>query len=283
MRITLVSSLSWYKEIKGWNYFTNTTTVDIGTTPGLQTSALITKPKPTAGCFTGTDTIILCKAMGAGFMTGLYCFDPIEFWDFWGGYDVTFNWFSDNLGSGVWGAETPEPTYPLVRLPDGTLMEEVDLSGGGFTRFSVVYGGASFAIDDPNAIPALGLDRNNAIQEQRLPSLPADSTLVRELHAKEIYVVFGGAKFLINQKKFNAFNQVHLIPHGGTNQLRRIPYDGTLIKEEHDPRIYFVNKQHLHWIVDQAAWEAGCFASRNVRTVPDGALAEFGRGHDITA
>jgi len=88
---------------------------------------------------------------------------------------VTFTWLRDDGGSNLWGAQTPNPTYPIVLVPDGTLMEEAE-------AFSVAIGGASFAINNSNDIPALGLDPNNAVPAQPLPPAPADFTLVRELN-----------------------------------------------------------------------------------------------------
>ena len=61
-------------------------------------------------CGTGTDTVVLCRhfAWPRG-TTALYCFPPQDFWDFWGGCKVTFEWFSDTAGSGVWGSDTRLP------------------------------------------------------------------------------------------------------------------------------------------------------------------------------
>jgi hypothetical protein len=154
------------------------------------------------------------------------------------------------------------------------------------TQFSVAVGGASFAINDPNDIPALGLDRNNAVPARQLPSAPADLTLVREINSPEVFVVYGGAKFHITDPPtlftlgFD-WSLVHLIPPGGTNQLTSIPFDGTLLKEQHDPRVFLTVNQQLSWVTSPIRLASRCLAWRNVRTVPDGALAALPKGPDI--
>jgi hypothetical protein len=284
MKITIVSNFSWYKEIAFWNYFLNGPIGNnIGTTPGLQSSRIITRPLPTQTCLTGVDTIVLCKQMGPS-MTGLYSFDPVDFWDFWGGYAVKFVWEKDDAGSNVWGAETPQPQYPGWAVPDGTLVQVPNTM-----QFSVVFGGASFAINNVSDLPALGLDPNNAVPDGSLPAprpIPADFTLVRELNRPEVFVVYGGAKFWIPSPQtlfglgFN-WSQVHVIPPGGTNQLASIPMDKTLIKEQHDPKVFLVAQQQLCWVTSPAAMESNCLAWRHVRTVPDGALAALPRGPNL--
>jgi len=283
MKVSLVSNLSWHKEIKFWNYLQfGPVGNSIGTTPGLQLSRTIMK----GGCDpTGVHTIVLCKAMNFNVMTGLYSFDPDDFWDLWGGYDVTFTWLQDNSGSGFWGAQTPNPTYPIVLVPDGTLMEQT--AGPIPTQFSVAIGGAAFAINDPNDIPTLGLDRDKAVPAQLLPSAPADFTLVREINHPEVFVVYGGAKFHITDPPtlftlgFN-WDLVHLIPPpGGTNQLSSISFDGTLLKEQHDPKVYLTWNQQLSWVTSPTRLSSRCLAWRNVRTVPDGALMALPRGPNI--
>ena len=219
------------------------------------------------------------------FMTGLYSFDPVDFWDFWGGYAVKFTWLFDDEGSNVWGAETPQPQYSdFFPAPDGTLVQVPNT-----TQFSVIVGGAWFTINNISDLPALGLDPNNAVPDGSLPPpslLPADFTLVRELNKPEVFVVYGGAKFWIpsSQTLFDlGFNwsQVHVIPPGGTNQLASIPMDKTLIKEQHDPKFFLVAQQQLCWVTSPAAMESNCLAWRHVRTVPDGALAALPRGPNI--
>jgi hypothetical protein len=110
--------------------------------------------------------------------------------------------------------------------------------------------------------------------------------LVRELNRPEVYVVYGGAKFHITDPPtlfmlgFN-WDLVHVIPPGGTNQLTSMPSDGTLLKEQHDPRVYLTWNQQLSWVTSPTRFFSRCLAWRNVRTVPDGALAALPHGPNI--
>ena len=117
--------------------------------------------------------------------------------------------------------------------------------------------------------------------------LPADFILVRELNRPEVFVVYGGAKFWIPNPQtlsglgFN-WSQVRVIPPGGTNKLGSMPYDGTLLKEQHDPAVFLVRNQQLRWVTSPAVMQSQCLAWRHVRTVPDGALGTLPRGPDIS-
>ena len=60
-----------------------------------------------------------------------------------------------------------------------------------------------------------------------------------------------------------------------------IPIDGTLIKEQHDPKVYLVQNQQLRWVTSPAAMDSQCLSWRHVRTVPDNSLATLPRGADL--
>ena len=141
MTVVLSSTLAEAKEIQAWNMFNNNSVARIGSSSlGLVDSMLISKAgRPGQSCGSGADTVILCRyfAWPRG-RTALYTFEPHDFWDFWGGCTVTFAWESDTRGSGLWGNQTPGPAYPIVGLPDGTLMK--DAMGTGFM---IVFGGAA--------------------------------------------------------------------------------------------------------------------------------------------
>jgi hypothetical protein len=284
MIVNFFSPLREAKEIQAWNLFNNNFVDRIGSSSlGLQASMTIQKGgAPGLSCGTGADTVVLCRyfAWPRG-RTALYSFAPQDFWDFWGGCKVTFRWVSDTEGSGLWGDETPDPVYPMVKFPDRTLMR--DSAGTGFV---VVFGGAGFNADlaflttnffDPAAARPFSSD---------LPSTPVDGTLVREVNRPQVFIVFGGAKFWIPDPLtlFTLgydFNQVRVIPSGGTAQLRTMPLDGTLLKEQHDPKVFLVNNRQLRWITSPAAMDSRCLPWRHIRTVPDNALAALVHGPDL--
>jgi hypothetical protein len=295
MQIILETTLSEPKEIQAWNLFDNNFVDRVGSSSlGLPNSMIIQKAgRSGQSCNVGADTVILCRyfAWPRG-RTALYSFSPQDFWDFWGGCAVTFNWFNDTQGNDIWGDQTPQPTYPGVRFPDFTLISNETNTG----KF-VVVGGAAFAADS-NYLASMGL--TGAAQAfTRLPSTPADGTLVREIFQGDIYVVFGGAKFLVPQVQTIDFlgiqiilpgpiaynynpNDVRVIPQGGTAQLRTVPFNGTLVKEQMDPRVFLADLNQLRWVTSPTVMDAQCLPWRHVRVVPDGTLANLPHGLDLT-
>jgi hypothetical protein len=286
MTILFSSTLAEAKEIQAWNIFNNNFSDRIGSSSlGLASSMKITRAwGPGRGCGGGTDTVVLCRyfAWPRG-RTALYGFPPQDFWDSWGGCTVTFEWFADRGGSGLWGSQTPEPTYPLVRFPDRTLMRD---DGG----FRVVFGGTDFIADDSIVVNGIryldAFDPIAAVPFTQLPSTAVDSTVVREWNRPEVYVVYGGAKFWIPDPPtlfalgFD-WSHVGVIPPGGTAKLPTVPIDGTLLKEQHDPKIYVVESGQLRWVTSPAAMDGRCLPWRHVRIVPDNSLAALPHGPDL--
>lgn len=286
MQIAFSSSLTERKEIQAWNIFNNNFSDRIGSSSlGLGSTMRITRAwGPGRGCGVGTDTVVLCRhfAWPRG-RTALYFFPPQDFWDFWGGCTVTFDWVTDTSGSGVWGSQTPSPPYPLVRFPDRTLM-----SGAG--GFRVVFGGTDFVLDETRVYGFTYLDwffdPIAPIPFVQLPSTAADGTVVREWDRPEVYVVYGGAKFWIPDSPtlfalgFD-WPRVSVIPPGGTAKLLNVPIDGTLLRERLDVRVNVVESGQLRWVTSPAAMDARCLAWRHVRIVPDNTLAALPRGPDL--
>ena len=187
------------------------------------------------------------------------------------------------------------------------------MRNGAGTGVSVVYGGTDFptepgylgvmAVDTTAATTRAVLepDRRNllgglsvrnrrllagAIPFTQLPPIPADFTLVREWNRPEVYVVFGGAKFRIPDPPTLTtlgfdWSMVRLIPAGGTSKLLTIPIDRTLIKEQHDPKVYVVDHQQLSWVKSPAVMDARCLPWRHVRVVPDTSLSTLPHGPDL--
>jgi hypothetical protein len=283
MDVRLASTLTEFKEIQAWNIFADNFVDRVGSSGlGLPNQMTITRAwGPRQSCGAGTDTVVLCRhfAWPRG-RTALYTLEPLDFWDFWGGCTVTFNWLFDNIPQGNWGNQTPAPTYPLVRLPDRTLMRDG-------ANFRVVFGGTDFAVTDPAYLTAMNFDTNSAIPGVALPRFPADGTLLRDSDQPEVFVVYGGAKFWItNPETLFAlgfdWSQVNVVPPGGTSKLGAMPINGTLIKERCDPKVFYSDGNALRWVTSPAAMDNRCFAWRHVRTVPDNALAPLPRGPDLT-
>jgi hypothetical protein len=204
MRVVLVSRVTNDKSIAAWNYCTNSivdSVATIGRDKGPHEMIV-----ERGNCHAGAHTLLLRKAMAFSVMTGLYTLASGDLWTYWGGKKVTFAWMGEDGGSGVWGADTPTPTYPVKR---GPIVAQLPDDGGtwffGVVNGSVVYfrlvGGALFQCDATEAT-ALGLETADAPFESgpvvgRFPKAPVDFTLLRERSNPDIYIVFGGAKFKV--------------------------------------------------------------------------------------
>jgi hypothetical protein len=282
MRVDLVTSLREFKEIQAWNLFANNFVDRIGTAPGLQNRMVIQRPTPGTNCGSGTDTLVLARyfAWPRG-RTALYSFIPTDFWDCWGGCDVTINWLFDHVGSGIWGNRSLEPQYPLVKSPDNTVMQAVTTAG---TTYYVVAGGAAFPVTDPNYLTSEQIA--NAVPFFSLATTPADGTLIRESNDPRVYVCYGGAKFWIPSPAvlfalgFD-WGRVRIIPPGSAATLGAMPMNGTLLREQSDPRVYLVRNGMLSWVTSPAKMTENCLAWRHIRIVPDNALTALPRGANI--
>jgi hypothetical protein len=76
-------------------------------------------------------------------------------------------------------------------------------------------------------------------------------------------------------------------PSGGIRRLRGreklldIPIDRTLIREQHDPKVFLVDNQELRWVKSPAVMDARCLPWRHVRVVPDTSLSTLQHGPDL--
>jgi hypothetical protein len=271
MMVKFTSTLDG-KEIQAHNLHTNTTVDSVGSADlHVGSTMLINKgPFPSS---TGADTVILAETDEWGGRQARYTFESEDFWDFWGGCTVTFDWFSDTQGSGKWGTDTRPPKYPVVRLPDRTLMRD----GAGWR---VVFGGTDFVADDAY-VSSMGFNIDEAEPFTQLPPFPADGTMLREINQAQQYVVYGGAKFAIPDVPtlhilgLDAF-PLAVVPAGGTSKLGTRPIDGTLLRELADPHVYLVENGELRWVKSPATMDARCLPWRHVRIVPDHSLGTLG-------
>jgi hypothetical protein len=310
MKVEFVSTLFEPKEIQAFNFYLNRFDAAIGSSAGLPSSMTIQKRPPGGSCATGVDTLVLAR-QSWGQRKAFYWFWPEDLWDFWGGCTVTFDWFNDST-MGLWGNETPAPTYPLVRLPDATVMEA---RRGRVPVYYVVFGGAAFEANDsaylmglmsgnrlshdlsgsvsfvPSAVSLSSVTRFlislNAVPYQPLPTEPVDGTLIRAWSDSTVYVCYGGAKFPIPDRSTLVAlgldeNQIRVIPPGGASQLGAMPRDGTLIREQSDRGVYLAVNGKLSLVPDASVMAARCLPWRHVRAVPDSCLARLPRGHDIS-
>ena len=141
-------------------------------------------------------------------------------------------WRRGVVPAAVWSAirnyagPAAEPCW--VTLSDGCLVRE---SSG--TAVYLIEGGAAFPIPDPATAAAMGLDWN-AVQEvpdgfmTTVPLTPVDGTLLSEQGAPPIYVIYGGAKFALqNTQDLDPLGldpaAVRQVPAGGLSQVPLLP------------------------------------------------------------
>jgi len=282
MKVDLVSTLQEPKDVLAWNIFRNASVDRIGSS-GLGLPATMTIRRAStveAGCGQGADSIVLRRKHNFPVdWKAWYWFPPGDFWDFWGGCQVTLTWIADNVG-GPWGDETPPIQYPFVGgLTDGTVI--VDIAG----NFSMVYGGCGFPCSE-GWLAGLGLDPTAAISGKSPAAIPADFTLLREWLTPQVYVAFGGTLFHVTDPPtmdalgFD-WKRVNDVPHLDRTRFPAVPIDGTLLRELHDPHVFLAESGVLHWINSSAAMDGRCLAWRHVRIVPDGALTNLPRGSPL--
>jgi hypothetical protein len=159
----------------------------------------------------------------------------------------------------------------------------------------VVFGGAGFPADS-TYLQNMGLTGAAEPFTPALPSTPADGTLVREMYQQEIFIVFGGAKFLVPPLQTITIgwiqftipgpynyspNDIRIIPQGGAAQLLTVPVNGTLLRELQDTRVFLADLNQLRLVTSPAVMDARCLPGRHVRVVPDGSLAGLPHGPDL--
>jgi hypothetical protein len=69
--------------------------------------------------------------------------------------------------------------------------------------------------------------------------------------------------------------------HSIATSRSRSRFDGTLIKEFADPKIFLVTNGQLSWVTSPSSMDNRCLPWRHVRTVPNAALASLPRGPDL--
>jgi hypothetical protein len=112
-----------------------------------------------------------------------------------------------------------------------------------------------------------------------------DLNIVREVSRPEVYVVAGGAKFQIPDpptlfRLYGGWEVVRIVPDQALAQLAAVPREGTLIREENDPRVWRIEGQtKRHITTPEVLARYGGWLM--VRVLPDRALARLPPGAPI--
>lgn len=108
----------------------------------------------------------------------------------------------------------------------------------------------------------------------------ADGCLLKEENDTAIYVIWGGAKFLLpNPETFMALGfrpmSEQVVPDGRLAAIPDIPRDGALLREISSPDVYIVQGGARFYVPDVPTFFAMGFAWPSVRPIPDGALSRL--------
>ncbi len=149
-------------------------------------------------------------------------------------------WRRGVVPAAVWSAirdyagPAAEPCW--VALSDGCLLRE---SSG--TAVYLIEGGAAFHIPDAATATAMNLNLNAAQKVPNgfmtgVPLTPADGTLLSEQGAPPIYVIYGGARFPVqNAQDLGPMGldpaAVRQVPNGGLSQVPLLPSNYSRFKE----------------------------------------------------
>lgn len=109
-----------------------------------------------------------------------------------------------------------------------------------------------------------------------------DQTTLREITGGDIYVLFGGAKFRIENfhvlSKYSNYRSVRKIPDGMLARIPNIPHEGTILREFNDKTeaVWLVKDKQRHRIGNPevleffGGWDALCTVpERTLEQVPD--------------
>jgi hypothetical protein len=178
------------------------------------------------------------------------------------------------------------PQHPWF-LAENKLLSEV--SGA---RVYAIHRGAKFWINNPAEFERLGYRWSEVVELpetslSHVDDVPGDGVFVRELDRPEVLVVYGGAAFHIPDpgtlSRLAGNSPIHVLPRDGAAVLRKVPVDGTLLREESQPPVYLVEGGMLRLIPDPETFAARGVRWDRVGVVPDTALATLPLGFPLPA
>jgi hypothetical protein len=120
------------------------------------------------------------------------------------------------------------------------------------------------------------------------PDFLQDGTVLHEKGAADMYVVAGGAKFLVpSAEELAALGHsprtAKQVGAGSLAYIADVPANGTLLKERTVEQVYVIEAGRKRALADAQAFDAHGFSKDDVLTVPDGGMKAIPDGAPISA
>lgn len=148
----------------------------------------------------------------------------------------------------------------------------------------LVQGGAKFGFPSWETFVAMGqTERDIQVLPDgvvgSLPDVPVDGTHLQEFGGDIVYVVYGGAKFVVDAGDAPAadVSNARTVPPGGIGQIPLVPQDFTLFREQSAEDKYLVlhgGRIQLDAAGERALADMG-FSDEPLYVVPDGGLEQI--------
>jgi hypothetical protein len=174
------------------------------------------------------------------------------------------------------GYQAPSGPHCAEQLVDGCLVKEAFLP-----QVYLIQGGAKFPFPSDDAFAAMGFDQRDVQvlpqgQVGAVPNVPIDGILLQEFGSQTVYVVYGGAKFVVPPADAQATTVPRVVPPGGISQIPSVPQDYTRFREESSNDSFVVlrgGRIQLTPEGETALADLG-HGDSTVHVIPDGGLSQ---------
>lgn len=192
-------------------------------------------------------------------------------------------WRRGVVSGDVWNMiaayQAPSGPHCAENLVDGCLVREAMQP-----QIYYVAAGAKFLIPDLDAFNAMGLNQRDVQilpqgEVASLPDVPPDGTLLQEFGGSTVYVIYGGAKFVVPDGEVPAGSAPPplVVPPGSMNQIPSIPPAFTLLKEQNSNDrfvILYGGRIQLNDAAQTVLTEMG-HPNDTLHVIPDGGLDQI--------
>lgn len=174
--------------------------------------------------------------------------------------------------------QAPSGPHCATQVVDGCVVRDPNQG-----TVYIVQGGAKFGFPSWDSLIAMGLTGRDiqvlpAGVVDTIPDVPVDGTLLKEFGGETVYVVQGGARFVVPPDGAPAAEAqtARVVPAGGIARLPLAPRDYTIIREQSSAEVFVVfHGQRLPFTDAVAAVLAELGVTDTAtRVVPDGGLVQ---------